>query len=271
MTKLSSILFFLALSLTILPQMASAQQKAKIANPTSFNEVKPAIQNIRAQREEFRGFYIGALSNYTYQENHSECSTSGDCYAWDFSSTTLQQPKGFFGAIQFGYNYRFQNNFLLGLEGDISNSNISDTTSEWSSVYSCYYNSSTSYEKLSTARVRGGYILNNNLIYGTIGVGYSEISDVFSSTDSSGNYMNGASVGLISKNYNSVGMALGGGLEHAFNKNWSIKIDYVKIMFGAKSVDITVPVRGGGTPDGWIYDNFKHDLSVIRIGVNYSF
>jgi outer membrane immunogenic protein len=146
--------------------------------------------NTDHQVELFNGFYFGISGNYASQTDTSTCYTTYDCNAWNFNSTTLQKPQGYFGSFDVGYNYRFQNNFLIGSEINISTSNVNDKNSQWSSVYSKYYNSSTNYYNLSTATFKVGYVIGKNLIYAKGGIGFSEISDTFTNTYSSGAIVN---------------------------------------------------------------------------------
>lgn len=256
------------ISLVVFNSASAKEQVLKTKQNTSNN-----IQSTSAIREInlFNGFFVGVSGNFASQIEASVCSTASACYGWDFSSINFQQPRGYFGTIDIGYNYRIQDSFLLGLEANISKSSFSDEKSQWSSVNSCYYNSSTEYNNLSTATLKMGYILGSILFYARTGIGLSDISDTFSSTYASGAYVNGESVGYLNSRNSSIGYAIGGGVEYAFNKNWSIKADYIKINFPTNTVDITIPVRGGGTADGWIYDIFKHDLNVVRVGINYNF
>ena len=222
------------------------------------------------QVELFKGVYFGISGNYASQTDTSTCYPTYDCNAWNFNLTSLQKPQGYFGSFDVGYNYRFQNNILIGIEANISNSNVSDETSQWSSVYSAYYNSSTNYYNLSTANFKIGYVIEKNLIYAKGGIGFSEISDTFTKTYSSGAIVNSPS-GYLNNTSNKIGYAVGGGVEHAFNQNWSTKIEYIKIHFPTNTVDITIPLVGGGTASGYIFDIFRHDVDIIKIGINYSF
>lgn len=224
-----------------------------------------------ASKISFDGFYIGFSGSYATQIEAAKCTSDWACGAWAFNSTTLQQPKGFYGALNLGYNYYLQNSFVIGAEVDFSNSYISETSSQYvyytSNYY--YYNSATTYSNISTARLRGGYLVDNSLFFISVGAAYADVTDTFSDTYPSGvvvNYPNGIST---TKNAY-IGYAIGGGIEYKFDEKWSVKFDYLRIGFPSNTVDIYGELRGTDE-NGDVFDNFKHDLDIFRVGLNYAF
>jgi outer membrane immunogenic protein len=61
------------------------------------------------------------------------------------------------------------------------------------------------------------------------------------------------------------GWTLGGGLEYAFQRNWSAFIEYNYMDLGSQ--DITLSYNTGST----YRVNYKHDLQTVLFGLNYRF
>ena len=159
MTKFSS-LFLLALSLTILPQMASAQQKAKIANPTS-------------SQQNWEGFYAGINGGYMmgwYQKA---------------DGTTDTGVNGGFGGVQFGYDWQVGQS-VYGIVADY----------DLSTAYRDYdsYQASHSYIASIHSRI-GQLIAPDALVYGLAGLSFSDTKDA-SGGDSDVKHGWGYTVGL---------------------------------------------------------------------------
>jgi outer membrane immunogenic protein len=73
-----------------------------------------------------------------------------------------------------------------------------------------------------------------------------------------------------------VGGTVGGGLEYAFAPNWSMKAEYLYAKFDDTAPSISysspLPLFGFGRYDGYgTIAKFTHDLSIVRVGVNYKF
>jgi outer membrane immunogenic protein len=62
------------------------------------------------------------------------------------------------------------------------------------------------------------------------------------------------------------GWTVGGGIEYAFARNWSVFAEYNYMDFGDKNVDIVD--AAGGPP--WV-DNFKNSINEVLGGINYRF
>ena len=57
------------------------------------------------------------------------------------------------------------------------------------------------------------------------------------------------------------GWVAGGGIERSFSRNWSARAEFLHYGFGTKSVNSTT----GGT----YTTAFRHDVSVVRLGMNF--
>ena len=144
MTKFSS-LFLLALSLTLLPQMATAQQKAKVANPTS-------------SQHNWEGFYAGINGGYM---NGS---------AIDQDGTISKNIDGGFGGTQLGYDWQGENS-VYGIVADFD---LSTAAHDYTS-----YKVSHSY--IGSIHGRVGQLLTDDLLlYGLAGLALSDATNQWS-------------------------------------------------------------------------------------------
>ncbi|MFN3657428.1 MAG: outer membrane protein [Pseudolabrys sp.] len=153
-------------------------------------------------------------------------------YEWGKISNMSLNPSGLEGGLQAGYNWQ-SGQFVFGGETDIQISGADDTFAPWK----------FSNPWFGTLRARGGYAMNNILLFATVGLAYGGV--------------NGENNGL-SEDKTQVGWALGGGMEVGVNTNWSAKVEYLYMDLGSRSYSIT------GTDNGL-------SASVLRFGVNYHF
>jgi outer membrane immunogenic protein len=65
------------------------------------------------------------------------------------------------------------------------------------------------------------------------------------------------------------GWFIGAGLEHAFDSNWSAKVEYNYIDFGSDDVSLTRTTGSGETRTA-IFD-VDQDMHVVKFGLNYRF
>jgi outer membrane immunogenic protein len=137
-------------------------------------------------------------------------------YGWAEDNTGVEAD-GVLGGVQLGYNWQLSRNWVFGIETDIA---ATDMTSA----------AGVSLDYIGTVRARVGYAADRTLFYVTGGYAYTELS-----------------TGLTGDGY-----ALGAGIEYAFSRNWSAKVEYMfhNLDFGAAG-DI--------------------DASTIKVGLNYRF
>lgn len=151
---------------------------------------------------------------------------------------------GAFGGWTSGANWQ-SGNWVWGYESDTSFGDIDGSTPS-SCSGSCY----AEVNWFSTIRGRLGYARGMFLFYATAGLAYGEVEG-------------GISAGAPPERSDDInaGLAIGGGVEMAFNENWSAKIEYLHIDLG----DTSAP--GGGTP---IVTDFS-DINIVRVGVKRKF
>ena len=155
-------------------------------------------------------------------------------YAWGSVDNAWAKPSGFIGGVQVGYNWKQLNSpWLFGVEADIQGSSADDTFANWK----------FSNPWFGTVRGRGGYVFNDVLFYGTLGLAFGQLR--------------AATFGLTESHTN-VGWTAGVGAEYRFAPNWSAKIEYLYIDLANSNFVIT---------------GASHGLSfaTVRAGVNYRF
>jgi len=179
-------------------------------------------------------------------------------------STVSPNPSGVFGGAQAGYNYQM-GCFVVGIEADLSVSDISGSRSvfpiinndgtTWPGTVSAH----ESINWFGTLRPRLGYTVTPNvLIYATGGLAFGDVSYSANGYDPVIAYP--ASVSTTK-----VGWVLGGGVEYAVSRCWTIKAEYLYMDLGSESALSTM-----NGPFYISYD-WQTTANIFQIGVNYKF
>jgi outer membrane immunogenic protein len=217
---------------------------------------------VMAPAYNWTGFYVGLNAGYSWghQDNDLVFAPTGVTL---FSNS--DHLNGFIGGGQLGYNWQV-NQLVVGIEADFQGSGQKGDGTFLILPVGFFANlpaaTSIAYsDKLNwfgTVRGRIGYAFDRWLPYLTGGwaYGHGEIS---------GTTTTGALVTSFSATHNYSGWTLGGGMEWAFQNNWSAKAEYLYIDFGDGP---TVAANAAGTLNivsGKLTDN------IVRLGVNYKF
>lgn len=180
---------------------------------------------------DWSGPYVGLQAGYAFGETemYDSGSTSGD---FDLDGASL-------GATV-GWNHQ-ADNFVFGLEGDLSWLNVEGTRN--SNV--CFLDCNIDMNWLGTARLRAGYAFDNALIFAAGGLAAGEVDVEIN---------NGFSSGTETL----VGWAIGAGAELAVSEALSVKVEYLYVDLGDMETesDITTDVS---------------ETHIIRAGVNWQF
>jgi len=179
------------------------------------------------------------------------------------AGTGSMSGAGFIGGGQVGYNWQV-GQFVYGPEFDAEwfHTRISrQVTAPYATGGTFTIGSSANTDYLLTARARLGWAFNTLLLYGTGGVAATNLS--------ANNWFND---GVASSSWNAnafrVGWTVGAGLEWAFSKNWTAKIEYLYVNFGsvtAYGAIGTAPYANG------ISTTTDLSAQIARAGVNYKF
>ncbi|MGD0397788.1 MAG: outer membrane protein [Syntrophobacteraceae bacterium] len=178
--------------------------------------------------------------------------------------TLSPNPGGFVGGAQAGYNWQC-GCFVYGIEADFSWSGMNGSSSVSPYPASGAGTFGTTHENINwfgTVRPRLGYTCGPNvLIYATGGLAYGDASY-------SGNAYGPVNGYPVSVSTTKVGWALGGGVEYAICKCWTVKAEYLYMDLGSESASQTsIPLI---TPYTANY-TWQTTANIFQIGVNYKF
>jgi opacity protein-like surface antigen len=176
------------------------------------------------------GGYVGLSGGYGW----------GDSTASTGSAFSTSNNGGTLGG-QIGANFLFNNNFLLGVEGDLNWTGISGSVSPGPTV-------SQDIDWFGSLRGRIGMPMGNFLPYLTGGMAIA--GETRSTTAGGGN----------SEDRTHAGFVLGGGLEWAWSRNITSRIEYQYLNFGSATYS-AIPAD----------PSVKQTLSTVRFGVNFKY
>ena len=164
-------------------------------------------------------------------------------------------PNGGLAGGTVGCNYQFGGNWVIGLEGDVSWTNASGTSSGIA-PFGVATPFQTSQRWMDTVRGRIGYAWDRVLVYGTGGAAFT------------GEHVQVCTPGALCGSGTSTvtGWAAGAGVEWAFWQNWSAKLEYLHADFGTTGYGRFV-LPGGF----YAARNVTLRDDLVRVGVNYRF
>ncbi len=163
------------------------------------------------------GFWVGSTVDWGWGSSTETLSTG--------PSTNSFRLRGPAGGLNAGYNWQF-GSIVLGVETDINLADIKGSTiCPGPTGGSCATNDTW----FGTTRGRLGWTLYPNwLLYGTGGVAYG---DIRSTTTPAGAIAGGTITG--SQAGNGSGWAAGGGVEWMWQRNWTMRVEYLHMDLGS--------------------------------------
>jgi outer membrane immunogenic protein len=174
----------------------------------------------------------------------------------------------FIGGGQVGYNWQ-SNNTVLGVEADFNSFHLRasrQATTFYTGLGSTFtVSNSVSTDWLFTARGRLGWAFDYLLAYVTGGLALTNLGTSNTFADAS---INQSWTGSTTK----AGWTVGGGLEWALNRNWSVKAEYLYVKFA--SVNASGFLVSPTPPPGYanaISTSTDLTAHIARGGVNYKF
>jgi outer membrane immunogenic protein len=186
------------------------------------------------------GLYIGAHGGGA--RSHAD---------WEFplaGSTANHKGNGAFGGGQIGYNWQ-SGSLVFGVEADISGAGIDGTTPCPNPAFNCGHD----IDMMASLRARFGVLVTPTaLLYVTGGAGWVSVD--WKVTDAATGMPTGA--GGFSETAS--GWTLGAGLEWKFDRNWSLKGEYIRYDLGTASA----------TP-GTAPSDLGLKVDTFRVGLNY--
>jgi outer membrane immunogenic protein len=225
------------------------------------------------------GVYAGIHAGYTFGDRTS-VDTTGQALANVTNVNGGARPgsvgldrDGFIGGGQIGYNWQGASPWVWGLEADISytdiNKNRTVITAPLAPGVGTLTNTySSKMEYFGTVRGRVGYAWDRTMVYATGGLAYGEVTN-------SANFFGPAPANPVlqftgSNRDTKTGYTVGGGIEHAWMGNWTVKAEYLYYDLGSTTLAVNVIPGSGGGGTGY-NTTFKNDGHIVRAGLNYKF
>lgn len=194
-------------------------------------------------------FYLGGNVGYGFG---SASATLGDLGGTGSAGGTNQYGT-LFGGMQAGYEHYFPSRLMLGIELDASFTSYMDLSQVMSYRATGAGGANEQLEYLATARGRVGYGVGSWTPFVTGGFAWA--STRLSRTDFTTGFEDATSGRLRT------GYVIGAGVDHALDKSWSARFEYLYTNLGATSFQFNSGAR---------YDS-QYDLHRFRLGLNYRF
>jgi outer membrane immunogenic protein len=242
------------------------------------------------------GFYVGGNAGYGWGQNQSVVFSDvpGPLVS---ASVGIPAPisfktSGALGGFQAGYNWQFNQAWLVGLESDFNFSGMTGNgASNNLSVANFCAGSlcplmSTANERLEwfgTVRGRLGYLPTNNLLlYGTAGLAYARINQSVQYnnvsagelTGSDGNCPAASTCFAGTSSYTRFGWTAGVGFEYALLNHWTVKAEYLYVDLGSNTFieGVLFPSEIAPVATASLTAHFNDfAFQVARAGLNYKF
>ena len=184
---------------------------------------------------------------------------------------------GFFGGGQIGYNYQFENSWVIGVEADFEWSGIEGELSGNANLLldddligGVNFSAGSEVEWFGTIRARLGYAWDRVFLYGTGGAAYGKVKSHGSITvfDGIGNSENLSA----SKSDTQWGWTVGAGLEYAITDHWTFKTEYLYVDLGKQNLFKSQDEFFNGDDDYIIVGSnidVETKFHTIKAGLNY--
>lgn len=259
-----------AIGLSTAAQAADMAVKARVAPPV------PVFS--------WTGFYVGAHGGGMWADKDwtERCSAliPAACVTPENPAApfrTGHEVTSGIAGIQAGYNWQTTNNFVLGIEGDLSgawgNESCSQIVGNQGGFFAIQRGAGcSSVDWLATVTGRAGIAMGMALFYVKGGVAFAHDDYVVRCTALNALAVcpNGTTM-TAGVSDDRVGWTVGVGLEYAFAPNWSVKGEYNYMDFGTERNRFTT-IRFAGLPADSNHDvDISQRVSVVKFGVNYRF
>jgi outer membrane immunogenic protein len=201
------------------------------------------------------GFYVGAHGGVAWLRHKQDMSGAVGILTCNsptpLGTCRLDDTAAVLGG-QVGYNLQVSPNWLIGIEADGSWTGLKETK-QFPFGAGSFHIVNDKVDWLASVRGRVGIIAGQTLFYGTGGVAFAHYDAGWSRSNSDS---------LLQVSKTAVGWVAGGGIEHAFSRNWSARAEFLHYGLGKQSVTSSI---GGPT----YTTAFRHGVSVVRLGINF--
>ncbi len=249
---------------------------------SSANHGKDYKNDAMPEQSSWTGFYAGVNAGEAFS-NANPRTTTVDSPTGYFATSSIQDvasagtqkinASAFDYGIQGGYNYEF-NNFILGLEADLTGTNLSGSQAS-TRVYTCCTPTSLTINQavqstwLFTARPRVGYSFGRLMIFATGGYARTNVTYKTTLTD---DYANAHENRNLSQSLN--GWAAGAGLEYQLMTHWSVRAEYIMTGLGnvtGTSNNLTAYTPAVSYPTNVFTHTTSFKTQLANFALNYRF
>lgn len=182
-----------------------------------------------------------------------------------------EDDSGFEFGLRAGYDWNF-GNFVLGVVGEASRTNLEDSVTSFSTT-PAFYTMTRDLEYLVALRARGGFAFGGNLLYATGGVAQGQIDHKFFTNNAVNSFTQ-------SSDDRATGYQVGGGFERMLTKDVTMGIEYiytnleddshkVRAQGPAPAANPFILVNGAGTDFRRSEEDFK--IHSVKVTAAYRF
>lgn len=250
--------------------------------------------------ERWTGFYFGAHGGYAWDRNSVGYSANDPASAGLFLSilplgaaglnaSNRLATRGALGGLQIGYNRQVGPQWIVGLEADISLASIkgSETRRGFAIGNPTSFTAEERVRSFGTVRGRFGVLPTENfLAFVTGGLAYARVQQsaaINTNIAAAGFTFAAGGFSFLCDTTNpqcfvgsttawQAGWTAGGGMEHKWTRNLSLKAEILHVSLRASSVTATATKLGGaGAPSTYNANFGRPNFNVARAGVNWHF
>ena len=244
----------------------------------SGKEMKQAVVPTPECDYTWTGFYIGGRLGYGWDAGHVTADPLPDPFTFGVDQYRLDtNSDGIVGGGEAGYNWQFGKWFVLGAEADFSGSGMNGDhyvsplfDPNTGNTFPGQLGVAHDVDWFGTVRGRIGIVpFCRLMVYGTGGFAYAHSEDV---GDLGAVFVRVPYSHFASHDGTDTGWTVGGGLEYAISKHWSIKAEYLYVDCGdhsATGVEFN-PVTGFNLPFAERY-HWETKFHTVTAGINFKF
>jgi outer membrane immunogenic protein len=181
---------------------------------------------------------------------------------------SIPSGNAWIGGIHAGYMLQ-KEQLVYGVEVDFSvpgtNRSYDDTRQLTNGLTGTFQKSLTyKIDWLSTVRGRVGFAFDRGLLYATGGLAFASVTET-----SYARFSLGSDTYTTSADKNRIGFVLGGGLEYALARSWSIRSEYLYVDLGTQTQNSTS--NNSGLAGSYYTATAKNQFQIVRVGLTYKF
>jgi outer membrane immunogenic protein len=208
------------------------------------------------------GLYLGGEAGWGWANQQITHVTGATAFPAGSVDATVDQ-NGPLAGVYAGYNYQV-NQFLVGIDGDITTTDMTGTGRDVSPVNGDVASHSDQINWIATATGRIGYVNNSWLLFAKGGWAWAPFTE--------SNVLHTPGGGLVNTSTSSSthdGWTVGAGLEWSFATHWSAKLEYDYIGFATANYLSTITSAAGAVSTE--ARSATSSLNMVKTGVAYRF